>query len=496
MAKYILLGLYVLVLVLSGIVNRKHARTSGGFFLGGRGVGPVLSAFAYVTTYISAVAVINAGKIGWSYGIGAVFNGLGNVLLGVLLSWLLLARRTRSMTIRLNAMTMPEFLRTRYDSDLFKLLGAVCIFVFMVPYSGSVFMGLSYISENIFHIPYQFALISMTVLTGIYLTLGGYKAVALADAIQGMIMIAGAVIMVLFLWSAPQVGGPISGMRRLSAVDPALTSASLSGTAAWLELVPIIVLTSIGPLGMPQMIQKFFAVKDDRSIAAATVVCTISAVLIILPIHWIGFMDRLFFDTLPVDAQTLRPSADLLLPQMLERFLPEVALALIFLLIISASMSTLAGVVMVSASSISMDLLKGYVKSGVSDRTVTAVMRGLCVLFILFSIMIAVEKPASILLLQSLSWGAISGFFLAPYVYGVLWRGVTRAGALTGALSGLAIAVILPAVFGMNPTNASFWAFLVPLILTPLVSSVTPGLPVELLSLAFGSDGRSARHSR
>lgn len=401
------------------------------------------------------------------------------------------------MTIRLNAMTMPEFLRTRHDSDLFKLLGAVCIYVFMVPYSGSVFMGLSYISENIFHIPYQFALISMTILTGIYLTLGGYKAVALADAIQGMIMIAGAAIMILFLWSAPQVGGPIVGMRRLSAVDPALTSASLSGTGAWLELVPIIVPTSIGPLGTPQMILRFFAVKDDRSIAAATVVCTISAVLIILPIHWIGFMDRLFFDALPVDAQTLRPSADLLPPQMLERFLPEVALALIFLLIISASMSTLAGVVMVSASSISMDLLKGCVKSGASDRTVTAVMRGLCVPFILFSIIIAVEKPASILLLQSLSWGAIGGFSLAPYVYGVLWRGVTRAGALAGALSGLAIAVIFPAVFGMNTTNASFRAFLVPLIVTPLVSLVAPGLSDDLAwRLEATAEARATRGDR
>jgi SSS family solute:Na+ symporter len=485
MAKYILLACYISALIYTGVVNRKHARTSGGFFLGGRGVGPVLSAFAYVTTYISAVAVINAGKIGWTYGIGSLFNGMGNILLGVLVSWLILGKKTRAMTINLDAMTMPEFLRARYESNLFKLLGAVCIFVFMVPYSGSVFMGLSYVFENIFHIPYYFALTSMTVLTGIYLTLGGYKAVALADAIQGLIMIIGATILAFFLWTSAEVGGPIEGIRRLSQINPALTSFSMAGLSAWTGLIPIIALTSIGPLGMPQMVQKFFAIKDNRSIIIATFICTFSAIMIIIPIHWVGFADHLFFDALPIDAQTQLPSADLLVPQMLERFLPEIALALIFLLIISASMSTLAGIVMVSASSIAMDLLKGYLKPGLSDKTVTLIMRVLCVLFILFSIWIALIKPTSIMSLQSVSWAAISGFFLAPYIYGVLWKGVTPIGALAGGTTGFLLGVILPAGFGVNPTNACFWAFLVPFLVTPVVSWMTPGLSPDLLRRAF-----------
>lgn len=488
MVKYILLGLYVIVLVFTGIAHRKSANTSEDFFLGGRGVGPILSSFAFVTTYISAVAVINSGKIGWGFGIGSLFNGVANVFIGIFLAWLLLGKRTREMSVKLNVMTMPDFLRARYQSDAFKYLSALLIFIFMVPYSGSVFMGLSYIFESIFHIPYYVALIGMTILAGFYLTLGGYKAVATADAIQGIVMLTGSVMVVIFLFLSPQVGGPIEGVHRLTAINPDLTSFSLGGWDKWLALIPILMLTSIGPIGMPQLAQKFFAIKDNKSIVYATVVCTVCALVIIIGIHYIGFVCHLFFDTIPIDAETLKPNTDLILPKMLESFMPEVALAVFFLLIISASMSTLAGVVMISASSIAMDLVKGYLKSDMEDRKVTLLMRILCIVFVVLSIIIAIMKPSSIIALQGLSWGAISGFFLAPYIYGLFWKGVTKEGALSGAIVGFLTAVVLPVAFDVSCIVACSLAMTIPFIIIPVVSFLTPDIPEEVIEQAFNKD--------
>lgn len=482
MLKYILLGLYVIVILYAGIVNRKNANSTKGFFLGDGDVGPIMSAFAFVTTYISAVAIVNAGKIGWTYGVGVMFNAFGNVFLGIFLCWLILGKKTRLMTQRLNTMTMPDFLRVRYDSNAFKLFGAILIFVFMVPYSGSVFMGLSYMFETIFHIPYQFALISMTILTGIYLTMGGYKAVALADSIQGIIMMIGAILIAVFIWTAPEVGGPVEGIRRLAAIDPKLTSLSWNAIMAAL---PVILLTSLGPLGMPQMVQKFFAIKDAKSVIYAMVVCTIAGFVIVFGMHLIGLYNHLFFQTLPIDPGTLKPNADLLSPQMFEMFLPQIVIAVIFLMIISASMSTLAGLVMVAASSISMDLLKGYLKPEMPDKNVTRIMQALCVVFVMFSLVIAINKPTSVLTLMSVSWGAISGFFLAPYLYGVLWRGTTRAGAYAGGIIGFLLAIILPFVFKVNPSISTAYALIIPLFVVPIVSWVTPKFTKEHVELCF-----------
>lgn len=497
MAKYILLGLYVLVLIFSGIVNRKNAKTSSGFFLGGRDVGPILSAFAFVTTYISAVALINAGKFGWDFGIGTLYNGLANVVLGILIAWLVLGRKTRDMTQRLDTMTMPDFLKVRYGSNYFKLLGAILIFVFMIPYSGGVFMGLSYLFESIFHIPYYYALVVMTVLVAIYLTLGGYKAVALADAIQGIIMIVGAIVMVAYLVNSPAVGGSVEGIRRLTRANPDLTSFAMGGWENWRILIPIILVTSLAPIGMPQMVQKFFAIDNNpKSIPYATIICSICGFVIIMGMHYVGFFAHLFFKKLPVDAQTLVPNADLIIPQMLEQFLPEFALALVFLLIVSASMSTLAGIVMVSSSSISLDLLKGYLRPEMSDKKVTAIMRVLCVIFVIFSLVIAVLKPTSVLTLMSVSWGAISGFFLAPYIYGVLWKGVTQAGAFIAGLVGFLIAVVLPLGFHVNSTVATAFALIIPLILTPIISWFTPKFSKKHIEYVFGEDGSHLNDSQ
>jgi len=276
--KTAVLVLYVVGMLGLGYFASQRTRSLGDFFLAGRNLGPWVSAFAYGTTYFSAVLFIGyAGRIGWGFGLSSLWIVVGNTIVGSLLAWLVLAQRTRRLTERLNAMTMPEFLKARYGSELLKVLAALVIFFFLVPYSASVYMGLSYLFDAVLGIPYRYALLLMAVLTGVYLLMGGYLAVSLTDAVQGMIMLFGSLFLVGYLLARPEVGGLPQAVARLSQVDPRLVSPV--GPPGFWPLFGLVVLTSLGPWGLPQMVQKFYAIRNEKMVATATVVVTIFALV-------------------------------------------------------------------------------------------------------------------------------------------------------------------------------------------------------------------------
>ena len=143
--KYVVLALYACMMVSIIAVSARKSLNLNDFFLGGRKVGPWFSAFAYGTSYFSAVIIIGyAGKIGWEHGLSVVWIGLGNAFIGNLLAWIFLARRTRMMGERLGVCTMPDFFEKRYGDRRLRMVAALLIFIFLVPYSASVYQGLGY----------------------------------------------------------------------------------------------------------------------------------------------------------------------------------------------------------------------------------------------------------------------------------------------------------------------------------------------------------------
>ncbi|SHE98122.1 solute:Na+ symporter, SSS family [Desulforamulus putei DSM 12395] len=485
--KGIFLTLFIGFLLFSGLYCMRRAKTLNDFFLGGRTVGPWLSAFAYGTTYFSAVIFIGyAGKVGWGFGLSALWIVVGNTLLGSLLAWWVLAKRTRQMTVRLNTMTMPQFLGARYQSPSLKIFAALIIFVFMIPYSASVYMGLSYLFERVFEIPYTYAAVAMAVLTAMYLVTGGYRAVALTDVVQGTVMIFGVFTLIYYVLGAPQVGGFMPAISKLAAVDPRLVAPV--GPPGFIPIASLVILTSLGTWGLPQMVQKFYAIKDEAAIKPAAVVATLFALVITTGAYFTGSLTRLFFEKVPVDAVTGKPNPDLMIPQIMMNNLPEWAVTLILLLVLSASMSTLASLVLVSSSSVTIDLIQGICPT-LSEKQNVRLMRVFCALFIALSVGLALAKPTIILSLMAISWGTVAGAFLAPYLLGLYWRGATTKGAWIGALTGLTISVIFSFYFkldaGKIPLVGSL-AMLVPLAVMPLVSLVTEPLPEDHLCKVFG----------
>ncbi|MGL4942737.1 MAG: sodium:solute symporter family protein [Thermoguttaceae bacterium] len=459
------------------------------FFLGGKRLGPWLAAISYGTAYFSAVIFVGfAGKFGWQFGLDALWIGVGNAIVGGGLAWIVLGRRTRSMTHRLKAMTMPEFFAERYDSRSLKLVAAIVIFVFLTPYSASVYLGLSYLFQVVLgkSVTFEQILTVLTLISLAYITLGGYKAVARIDFLQGIIMFVGSILMVGVLvdklggWSEVLTDIP----QRLAEVR-----ATTGGAPPWFLLPSVILMTSFGVWGLPQMVHKYYAISDERQIMRGAVITTIFALVIGCSAYIVGAATLL-----DNSLGSAKPAFDQIVPDLLNKRLPEFLMGLIVLLVLSASMSTLASLVLVSASAVTIDIFQGYIKKDASPKAALLTMRLCCAVFIFISYLIALWRPTWIVALMSISWGAVAGAFLAPFVYGLFWRRTTKAGAYAGIITGLVISNglywTLTFVYGKE-TAAMFApviacvAMATPMVVVPVVSLVTRPPSDECIARAF-----------
>lgn len=449
-----MLVIYILMMVVVAVVCRKKSSTLNDFFLGGRGLGGWMSAFSYGTTYFSSVIFIGyAGKFGWKMGLACILIGVGNALIGTLLAWKVLANPTRTMTKRINASTMPEFFAIRYDSPKIKLLASVIIFVFLIPYSASVYQGLGYLFEMVFGIDVIWCILIMAVLTAMYLFFGGYFATSLSDFIQGVIMLVGVVLMVCFTLNAPEVNWS-EGFKKLTEIGFGFNISAEGGwDSPWFNLIILILLTSFGIWGLPQSVHKFYAVRDKKAIHQAMIISTIFSLLVGGGAYFVGSMSHLFFDTLP------EGGFDTIIPIILQEALPPALLGLIVVLVLSASMSTLASLSLASGSAIAVDLYKGYIKPTATDKQVNIRLKLLCVLFIIISVVLAVTNSQAIVDFMSLSWGTLAGCFIGPYVLGLYSKKINKYGAWTSLIMGLVTTFVLVFTFGAISPNPNFTGF-------------------------------------
>ena len=482
MIKLVLLLLFFAVMVGVGLYCRKHATDVNSFVLGGRSVGPWLTAFAYGTSYFSAVVFVGyAGQFGWKYGIAATWAGIGNAVLGSLLAWVVLGRRTRIMTQHLSSATMPQFFGERFHSKPLKIAASVIIFVFLIPYTASLYNGLSRLFGMAFNIDYSVCIILMAVLTGIYVIAGGYMATAINDFIQGIIMLFGIVVIVLAVLNGK--GGFMEAYRSLAEVaDPAVSDtpgvfASFFGPDP-LGLLFVVLLTSFGTWGLPQMVQKFYAIKNEAAIRKGTVISTIFALVVSGGCYFLGGFGRLFSDQVDVASD----GYDAIVPTMLENLSP-ILIAIAVILVLSASLCTLSYLVIASSSTLTIDFLKDNFIKNMSEKRQLRMIRILIVVFIAISAIIALIQYKSsvtfIAQLMGISWGALAGSFLAPFLYSLYWKRTTAASCWASFIFGSGIMILnmaapqlLPEVI-QSPINCGAVAMIAGLIIVPVVSLLT-----------------------
>ncbi|MBQ4353654.1 MAG: sodium:solute symporter, partial [Clostridia bacterium] len=444
--KVAFLVVFFAVMIAVGFICRKKSDSVSGFVLGGRNVGPWLTAFAYGTSYFSAVIFIGyAGQFGWKYGVSATWIGIGNAIIGSLLAWVLLGRRTRLMTQHIGAATMPEYFGNRFDSKALKLVASAIVFVFLIPYTASLYNGLSRLFESAFGIDYVWCVIIMSVLTGVYVIAGGYMATAVNDFIQGIIMLFGIVIVIAAVLN--DNGGFMEAMNTLSSI-PAETNPGLNGAFTSflgpkpLELLGVVILTSLGTWGLPQMVGKFYAIKNESAISKGTLISTIFAIIVAGGCYFLGGFGRLYSDVITFNASTGAPVYDSIVPSMLSG-LPDVVMAIVVMLVLSASMSTLSSLVLTSASTLVLDMIVPLRKKKFEQKNQMLAIRGFIVFFIVISAGIAIVQVKSsvtcIAQLMGISWGALAGAFLAPYLCSLYSKKITKAAVWVSFISGVGI---------------------------------------------------------
>ena len=487
--KTILLLLFFGSMVIVGLYSRKHVKSVNDFVLGGRGVGPWLTAFAYGTSYFSAVVFVGyAGQFGWKYGISATWIGIGNALIGSLLAWLVLGKRTRNMTKHFGSTTMPDFFGKRFDSKNLKIASSVIVFVFLIPYTASIYNGLSRLFALAFDIPYWVCVIVMAVLTGVYVIMGGYVATAINDFIQGIIMLFGIVAVIIAVLNGQ--GGFVEAFRKLGEVPSAEIAvngqsgafASIFGPDP-LNLLGVVILTSLGTWGLPQMVHKFYAIKDDKAIKTGTIISTVFAIVISGGCYLLGGFSRLFDG--PEIYNNSAVVFDSIIPHMLSN-LPDILMGIVIVLVLSASMSTLSSLVLTSSSTFTLDFLKDNFVKDMKIKTQLNVMKVLVAVFVALSVILALDPPTFIAQLMGISWGALAGSFLAPFLYGLYWKGVTKAAVWACFITGVGITVSNMFInYIASPINAGAIAMVVGFIIVPVVSFITPKMQKEKVEDAF-----------
>lgn len=493
--KIILLAIFFAVMIAIGVQCRKKSTDVNGFVLAGRSVGPWLTAFAFGTSYFSAVIFVGyAGQFGWNFGIASTWIGLGNAFIGSLLAWIILGRRTRIMTQHLGSRTMPEYFGQRYDSRPLKLWASLITFVFLIPYTASLFNGLSRLFRMAFNVDYAVCVIVMAALTGVYVILGGYMATAINDFIQGIIMLFGICAVIAAVLS--QHGGLMGSMAALGDVKSDVMNgayASFLGPAP-LYLLFVVLLTSLGTWGLPQMVAKFYAIKNEDAIKKGTIISTLFALVVAGGCYFLGGFGRLFSTQATVD----REGFDTIIPSMLSH-LPDLLIAIVLILVLSASMSTLSSLVLASSSTLTLDFLTPLSKREFNKDNKIHIMRIFVAIFIAISAVIAIVQARShvtfIAQLMGISWGALAGAFLAPFLYGLYWKKTTKAAVAASYIFGTVLMILqllislhlLPAPGGFlgfvfqNSLFSGVFAMLFSLVLVPVVSLLTqPTLPGQI----------------
>jgi SSS family solute:Na+ symporter len=477
--KVVLLIVFFTIMILVGLYARKHTTNVGDFVLGGRAVGPWLTAFAYGTTYFSAVVFVGyAGQFGWKYGISATWIGIGNAFIGSLLAWIVLGRRTRVMTHHLKSTTMPDFFGSRYDSKALRIVASAIAFVFLIPYTASVYTGLSKLFGMAFDIPYMACVIAMAVLTGVYVILGGYMATAINDFIQGIIMLGGIIAVVAAVLS--NNGGFTEAVKNLAQFESeiAVTQGQLGAYTSFfgpdpINLLGVVILTSLGTWGLPQMVHKFYTIKNEKAIKSGTIISTVFAIIISGGCYFLGGFGRLY-DSEVIHKADGAIAYDAIVPHMLSS-LSDVLIGIVVILVLSASMSTLASLVMTSSSTLTLDFIKGNLIKTMSEKKQILIIRILIVCFIALSVLIAWKPPTFIAQLMGISWGALAGSFLAPFLYGLYWKRVTKAAVWASFAAGVGITVSnLYFKYIASPINAGAIAMVAGLVVVPLVSLLSP----------------------
>lgn len=452
--------IYLAITAGLGYLGYRQTRDAKDYLLAGRKVHPVIMAISYGSTFISTAAIVGFGGAAAVFGMGILWLTVLNIFLGIFIAFVVFGKRTRGMGHQLDAHTFPEFLGKRFDSKFLQVASAALIFIGMPLYAGSVMLGgVSFLTIAL-GLSQNMALLTIVVIVGFYVMMGGMKGVMYTDAFQGGIMVVGMAILLWFAYSG--LGGVVQAHEQLTAiadkVPQALAAKGHRGWTAmpeflsplWWTLVSTVVMgVGIGVLAQPQLVVRFMTVKSDRELNRGVVIGAVFIMLMTGVAFVVGALSNVYFvNATGKIAVAASGSPDNVIPYFIKENLPEWYTAVFMITLLSAAMSTMSSQFHTMGSAIGHDIMeKGM---GMKSAKPVRVVRCAMLAAILISSLTAYFLPsffnegATIIVNgTSLFFGLCAGSFLAIYALGLYWKGMTRAGANAGFLSGLVVSVVI-----------------------------------------------------
>ena len=452
---WLTVAIYIVFIAAISLMSAKKSKNITEFTVGKRNAGAWLSAFSYGTAYFSAVMFIGyAGDTGWKYGMWGILPGIGNAIIGSLLAWIVLAKKTREITRQHKIKSMPQLFEKRFHSKTMKNFCTAVIFLFLIPYSASVYKGLTSVCSVLLGVDERVCMLVIALASLIIVILGGYGAALKADFIQGAVMLVGVTLLIVSIMKSDAVGGFTEGLTSIAKETAALNLTCVDHIGLWATVL----MTSFGTWGLPQMIHKYYGIRDNHEVKRGTVISTLFALIVAGGGYFIGSLAHLFFKSLNDIPDSGAGKTDYLIPNMLKMSeLSDVLVGIILVLLIAASVSTLSSITITATSTFTMDFLAPVVMRTTDKVKEARATKLLCFVFVVFSYLIA-NSNTPILDMMSYSWGIISGSFLAPYVLSLYCRKINSKGAWAGILTGF-ITALPPVICKLLSLDASLPLF-------------------------------------
>jgi SSS family solute:Na+ symporter len=439
--------LFIAVFGLLGILGYKKTKTTEDYYVAGRNMGPIVIAFSYGATFISAVALIGFSGISSIYGHSLLWLAFLNILIGILIAFIFYGFRTRKMGLSLKAVTLPELLGNRFNSNRLQAISGLIIAIFMIFYTTAVFLAISSLFEITFGIPYWLCVIIFTLVVGLYLVVGGLYAVMWTHAIQGFLMVVGMIILTFGIYA--MLGGVGSAHEAAASLTPdelidmgwtavpngftTLTSMPEAFSPAFMLLLTLIFGVGIGVLAQPQLVVRYLSAKNKKALQRAIPYGGI----FVLIMTFFAFSIGPLCNVLMINNGLSYPGTpDKVVPLIVNELFPSWFIVLFLFAILSAAMSTASSLFHTAGASIGRDVCEKGILKKCSEKKSLLITRIATILIVIATLILSLNPPDVVAILTSFFFGLMACTFLAPYTLMLYWKKISRAGAWIGMLGG------------------------------------------------------------
>ena len=492
------IAVYMIAMIVIGFICSKQNKSSDDFYLGGRTLGPLVTAMSAEASDMSSWLLMGLPGVALLTGVltkngpnttgfaEAFWTALG-LAIGTYINFLFVARKIRIYSEKTKSNTIPDFFSDRFrdKSGIIMLISAIIIIVFFIPYTGSGFAAIGKLMESLFGIPYEVALIGGAAIIAVYTVIGGFTAASITDLVQSIVMTIALIVIVLF---GINHAGSLSNVFENLPADDYFNLMGTDGTSYGFFPIASTLAWGLGYFGMPHILLRFMAIKDDKKLSLSRRIATVWVVISMAVAIFIGIIGYSFAMNEGMLENSSFDSERIIvyMSQAISKMDPVAALVagVIIAGILAATMSTADSQLLVAASSVSENIVKRFFIKNMKEKTSMWVARGTVIAISIIAVVLAWDSDSSVFKIVSFAWAGFGAAFGPLVLMALFWKRTNKYGAIAGIISGGVMVFLWK--FGIAKLGGIFEiyellpAFVISLVAIVVVSLLTPAPDSEI----------------